>query len=106
MLIITNCRGFGYNLKVNPTGIIDDGIFEICIIKSFPRWHIFKMIYRVYSKTIHKSRYAKILRATKATIYNLNKGEIHIDGEPVDLDEVIKVEINKGSLNVIVPDYQ
>lgn len=102
MLIITNSRGFGYNLKVNPTGMIDDGIFEICIIKKFPRIHVFKMLYRVYSKTLHKSGYAKIIKATKATINNLRKGEIHIDGEPVEMNDTISVEINPAGLHVLV----
>lgn len=103
MIIITNSRGFGYNLKVNPLGIIDDGVFEICIIRKFPPLHVFKMLYRVYSKTLHKSRYAKILKATQATIRNLKSGEIHIDGEPFETDDVITVTINPASLNVIVP---
>jgi diacylglycerol kinase (ATP) len=103
MIIITNSRGFGYNLIINPGGIIDDGIFEICIIKRFPRIHVFKMLYRVYSKTIHKSRYAKIIKATRATILNLKSEEVHIDGEPVEMEEKISVEINPGSLNILVP---
>ena len=103
MIIITNSRGFGYNLKVNPLGLIDDGVFEICIIRKFPRLHVFKMLYRVFSKSLHKSRYAKIIKATQATIRNLKSGEIHIDGEPVEMDNNISVTINPASLNVAVP---
>lgn len=104
MLIITNSRGFGYNLKVNPTGLIDDGVFEICIIKKFPKFHVFKLLYRVYTKTLHKSIYSRIIKATKATIYNLKSGEIHIDGEPVEMANKIDVEINPSGLTVLVPD--
>ena len=106
MIIITNSRGFGYNLKVNPTGIIDDGVFEICIIKKFSKFHVFKMLYRVYSKTLHKSKYSRIIKAKKATIHNLKGSEIHIDGEPVVLGKKINVEINPRSLKVIVPSDQ
>ena len=103
MLIITNSRGFGYNLKVNPEGKIDDGIFEICIIRRFNKLHVFKMLYRVYSKTLHKSRYAKIIKAKKATIINIKSGEIHIDGEPVEMGKKITAEINPASLKILVP---
>jgi diacylglycerol kinase family enzyme len=61
------------------------------------------MLYRVYSKTLHKSRYAKIIKATKATVYNMKSGDFHIDGEPVDVDEVINIAMNKASLKIFVP---
>ncbi len=103
MIIITNARGFGYNLHVNPEGIMDDGLFEISIIRTFPRSYLFKLLYRVYRKTLNQSGYNIVMRARKALVINSAHSDVHIDGEPVPSFDKLNIDLLEKSLDVIVP---
>jgi YegS/Rv2252/BmrU family lipid kinase len=103
MIIITNARGFGYNLHVNPDGKIDDGYFEISVIKSFPRSYLFKLLYRIYRKNLNKSGYNLVIKTQKAVVKNPAHSEVHIDGEPVAGFDTLNVEIIRRSLEILVP---
>lgn len=104
MVIITNARKFGADLTINPKGKIDDGYFEISIVKDFPKASFFKIAYRLMTDRIHHSKYAMIIKTKKATIYNRAKRSFHIDGEPFKPFTKVDVLINPASLNIIVPE--
>ncbi|QMU28387.1 diacylglycerol/lipid kinase family protein [Adhaeribacter radiodurans] len=103
MLTITNSNAFGSNVKINPNGIIDDGIFEICLIESFPKMAAFKLMYNLYTETPEDSEYTRILPCKTATIYNYTDTLAQIDGEVVELGRKIEVKLLPKSLRVVVP---
>ena len=103
MVTIANANAFGTNANINPNGILNDGRFEICLIEPFPKAAGIGILYKLYTDSIDTSVYTKRFTCRKATIYNLDHEVMHIDGEPVDLGEVIKVEIKPKSLKVILP---
>jgi YegS/Rv2252/BmrU family lipid kinase len=103
MITVTNANRFGTNVNINPLGEIDDGFFEISIIKPFSFIHSFKILYRLFNNSIHRSRYNRVIRCRKATIHNKGKTSFHIDGEPVQFKEKIEVTIIPRGLQVIMP---
>ncbi len=104
MMVLTNANKFGTNITINPIGVINDGYFEISIIKPFPKIFAPMILFRLISNTISKSKYFKIIRLKKATISNSWKELFHIDGEPViERSETLEVEILHKSLKVILP---
>lgn len=103
MMTVTNGNRFGTNVNINPLGQIDDGYFEICIIKPFPKLRSFKILYRLFHNTFHKSKYSRIIRCKKATIYNKENTSFHIDGEPAELLEKIEISIVPKGLRIIIP---
>src|SRR5688572_21004086 len=104
MLTVTNANAFGSNAAINPSGIIDDGKFEICIIEPFPKTAGLELLYHLYNNTIGSSIYSKIIRCQRATIFNLEKDVTHIDGEPIELGEKIDIKVLPKSLKIIVPN--
>ena len=103
MVTIANANAFGSNANINPDGILNDGRFEICLIEPFPKTAGLSILYRLYTDSIDTSVFTRTLTCRKATIYNMDHEVVHIDGEAVELDEVIKVEIKPQSLKVILP---
>lgn len=103
MMTVTNGNRFGTNVNINPLGQIDDGYFEICIIKPFPKYRSLKILYRLFRNTIHKSKYSRIIRCKKAVIYNKENTSFHIDGEPAELVEKIEINIVPKGLRMIIP---
>ena len=104
MVTVTNANAYGSNAAINPTGVIDDGKFEICLIEPFPKTAGLELLYHLYNNTIGSSIYSKIIRCQRATIYNLENDVMHIDGEPIDLSEKIDIKVLPKSLKMIVPN--
>jgi diacylglycerol kinase (ATP) len=103
MVTIANANAFGSNAAINPTGILNDGRFEICLIEPFPKAAGPGILYRMYTDNIDNSVYTRRISCRRATIYNIDREVMHIDGEPADLGDVIKVTMHPKSLKVILP---
>ncbi|MEJ8755422.1 diacylglycerol kinase family protein [Pontibacter sp. H259] len=103
MVTIANANAFGSNATINPTGILNDGRFEICLIERFPKAAGLGILYKLYTDSIDDSVYTRKLTCRSATIYNTDKEVMHIDGEPVPHSDVVKVQIKPKSLKVILP---
>jgi diacylglycerol kinase (ATP) len=102
-ITITNMQLYGNRAAINPNGKVDDGMFEICIFKPFPKLAMIKMFIQLYRHTIHYSKYSIFIRAKEAVLYNKGNESVHIDGEPVHLKHQINIEIIPKSLKVVVP---
>ncbi|MBX9852936.1 MAG: diacylglycerol kinase family lipid kinase [Cytophagaceae bacterium] len=103
MMTATNSNRFGTNVNINPLGEIDDGLFEISIIKPFPKFRSLEILYHLFNNTIHKTRYNQVVKCRKAIIYNKQKASFHIDGEPVVLGEKIEISIVPKGIRIILP---
>lgn len=103
MVTIANANAFGSNANINPSGIINDGQFEICLIEPFPKAAGIGILYKLYTDSIDESVYTQRLNCNRATIYNLDNEVMHIDGEPVQMDQKIEVQMHTKSLRVILP---
>jgi diacylglycerol kinase (ATP) len=103
MVTIANANMFGSNATINPDGEVDDGIFEICILTEFPKTAGINILYQMYRSDINQSLYSNIFKCKYATIYNVEKELVQIDGEPVEPEEKLAVRILPHSLKVILP---
>ena len=104
MLTIANANAFGSNAAINPDGVVDDGFFEICLLEPFPKTAALGILINLYTDTIQKSVYSRILKCRQATIYKQPDDVIQIDGEPVTLGDQLQVRLHRQSLQVLVPD--
>jgi diacylglycerol kinase (ATP) len=102
MMIVSNANKFGTNVSINPLGEIDDGWFEVSIIKPFSKWVIPYVFYHLMRDTIYSTPYYKIIRSRKVIIDNINSELSHIDGEPIESSENIIVEIVPHALKVLM----
>lgn len=105
MVTIANSRSYGSKLTINPDGKMDDGIFEICIIRPFPKSASVKLLYQLFNRELNLSEYITIYPTRNATIKNPQNAAFHIDGEPQEAKEV-KVGIIPGKLKIIRPEKE
>ncbi|WP_299757736.1 diacylglycerol kinase family protein [uncultured Pontibacter sp.] len=106
MVTVANANAWGSNASINPDGILNDGMFEICLIEPFPRAASLGILYKLYTDSIDTSVYTRILKCKRATIYNQDLEVMHIDGEPVETAKKIEVEMHSKSLKVILPETE
>lgn len=104
MLSMANSSQYGNNAHVSPTASVRDGLLDICIIKPFPLYRFPEMGLRMFTKTSEGSKYVEIIKGKHIIIKRSQPGPIHLDGEPRDADVDIDVNIQPGTLRVIVGD--
>ena len=105
MIAFANARKYGTGALLNPVGKLDDGFFELCIIKTISFKVFLLVIATFFSGAVYKTRFAKIIRCSKAHI-KLKRNRtmtVQIDGEIIGERNKLDIEIVPRSLRVIVP---
>lgn len=106
MVIFANASKYGTGAIVNPIGKMNDGKFEVCIIKPFPWWSIFSITIALFRGTLKASPYVKIISCRQIRVFNNRKEVVQVDGEDIGEPEVVSAQIQHKALEVIVPkDY-
>ena len=101
IISFANSSQWGYGAHISPHSKPDDGLLDICIIRNFPKILFPCLLVRLFTKTIHRSKYVEIIPAKKAGISGNRSFTGHIDGEPVEFTTPFNVTIEPGSLKVI-----
>ncbi len=102
-ITFANASRYGTGAVINPKGIIDDGKFELVIIKPFPSVKLLSIAWKMFRNTLHTSDYAEIISCTGAHIKVNKKTTLQIDGEVTGKVKEIKVEMLPKALRVLVP---
>jgi YegS/Rv2252/BmrU family lipid kinase len=106
MVVILNTHFFGTGAVINPTGELDDGIFEIVIIKPYPWYYLFRMIFAFFTGNIHRLRHVRILSCKQAKISLQPAQDLQIDGEPFGEVKHIYAEIVPSAIEIIFNDQE
>jgi len=104
MVVIANASKYGTGAIVNPEGKLDDGRFEICIVKPFPFYAFFSITFHLFKGTLRTSGYVKIISTRQIVIHNLPREVLQIDGEVQDYPERVEAKIKKHAFRLIVPE--
>jgi diacylglycerol kinase (ATP) len=102
MVSWANASQFGNNATISPLGKEDDGQFEICVLKKLPKILIPVMLYKLFTNSIHHSKYMEIISCKEAVVHCQN-GQSHLDGEPIDLGQKINLNLLPKSIHIFAP---
>lgn len=100
MVVIANACCYGTGIEINPYSALDDGMFEVVIIKPYPWWFVFTFIYRSIRGNLHKLRYIDIFKTSYAEIEVERYQDFQIDGEFKNKTKSLKMEVVKHALKV------
>ena len=103
MVAIANARQYGTGAVVNPKGRPDDGLFEICIFKSYPWYALGGITWRFFTGDIHTSPYVKIIQTTEAVIIVNPEEILQIDGEVIGPESKVEIRISPVKFRVCIP---
>jgi diacylglycerol kinase family enzyme len=101
MVIIANSSYYGTGATINPEGNIDDGKFEIIVIKPFPFWFFFYLIIALFTGGLSHHRFIRVLQIQKAAISVSPSQELQVDGEIIGREGTIDLEVLPGKLEII-----
>jgi len=101
LLTFSNSSQYGNNFYISPQAKIDDGFFEVCVIRKFPSWVTPIILLRLLNKTIDQSKYYTCYKCKELVLDLDEDEEAQIDGEAITLPKKIQVKLNPHSLQVI-----
>lgn len=102
-LTFANASRYGTGAVINPDGVLNDGQFEICVVKPFPKIKIFTLALQMFRNRLKYSEYFEVLQCQKAVVRTSKKTTLQYDGEVFGDVKEIKIAMQKHALQVIVP---
>ncbi|WP_020526636.1 diacylglycerol/lipid kinase family protein [Flexithrix dorotheae] len=106
MIAFANARKYGTKAVINPIGKLDDGYFELCIIKRISFKVFLLILLATITGSLYKSKFVKIIRCKKAKIVlkKSKKMTLQADGEILGERNKIQLELKPVCLNIMVPE--
>ena len=110
-ITISNSNQFGNHITIAPKASLNDGLFDIVIVKKMHKLMLpFALLYQISGsnaleklKNYRNNKNIFYFQAREATIINNDKAPLHIDGEPQPLTEKIKLKILPNAFRLLQP---
>jgi YegS/Rv2252/BmrU family lipid kinase len=100
---VANGPMYGYNFQIAPDAKLNDGKFEIVILKDAPRWKYFAAVPSTLNGGIYKAEFVEHFSATKVVIHCAGENYVHLDGEGIIITGDLVFTILPNGLKVLVP---
>lgn len=105
-LTFANASKYGTGAVINPIGIIDDGKFELVVVRPFPRIKLLSIAWKMFTNRLQTSEYVEVYSCSKLQIRSSKKTTLQVDGEICGRVNEIYAEIIPSCLTMIVPAAQ
>ena len=79
------------------------GLLDVTVLEPFTVLDVPSLAFQLFNKTIDQNSRIKTFRAKKLNIKRAAPGVIHFDGDPMEADKDVNVELIQKGLRVIVP---
>jgi len=100
---VANGPMYGYNVKIAPDALMDDGYFEVVILKDAPRWQYFAAVPSTLTGNIYDAEFVDHYTTKRVRITSDGENYVHLDGEGTMMDDPLIFEIKPKSLKILVP---
>ncbi|MGZ8557434.1 MAG: diacylglycerol/lipid kinase family protein [Chitinophagaceae bacterium] len=106
---IANSNQFGNNFTIAPKALLADGLLDIVIVKKAAKpvllYNLVKQIFAGKLKKLESSLDQPIIyfQTKEISIKNSSNAPMHIDGDPAESPEELKIEIRKKCFRLIQP---
>lgn len=101
MICVANSDQFGFNTRISPTSVIDDGLLNLCIIRKPLIYYAAFVIPFIFVGLAHKTPFIRIFKTTDVRIIQQKNNIAHIDGDEIDLGKELEVKVVPSSLKLI-----
>lgn len=101
MVVIANAQTYGTGAIINPYGQLNDGLFEIVVVRKLHLFELLKML--VTHKPFHQKR-IEVLQTKTVELHLKRKAYFQVDGEYLGKTICVKARILPQILNVILPE--
>lgn len=100
MIVIANAQTYGTGAIINPDGKLNDGQFEIVIVRKLHLFELFKML--ISHKPFHEKR-IEVFQTKTVEMHMKRKAYFQVDGEYIGKTICVKARILPQIVNVVLP---
>jgi len=104
MVVIANGSYYGTGANINPGGNLNDGKFEVILIKPHSVLRMIKLAFSFFIRSIHKQPITNIISCRKATIKIQPNQYLQVDGELESKTNFLTAESIPNAFSVIIGD--
>lgn len=97
---IANSNQYGNNAYVSPQSKLNDGFLRLIIIKSFPFYYAPLLIFRLFNKSLLKSKFI-VQHTVKRMVMTSPTEHVQLDGESLTMEGKLNIEVVPKCLNII-----
>ena len=101
VISIANSTQYGNNFHISPNSSLTDGFLEICIVKPLPLYKLLILALQMLCSTTHRSKMVEIISGQHIQIKREAAAVVHLDGEPVEMNNFIEIDIIPLALKII-----
>jgi len=102
LMTFANASQWGYEAYIAPKASVQDGKMDICIMSSSALLGAPGLALRLFTKSIDNSLFMDTIRAREVWVERETASAFHIDGDPVDMEKDIHIQIVQDGLRVLV----
>jgi len=103
VIAIANGAMYGYNLQIAPDARLDDGFFEVVVLKDVPRWQYLAAVPATFNGKIYDASFVEHFTTRRVVISADEPLHVHVDGEALQVQESLTFEINPKALHILTP---
>lgn len=104
IVALANSSQFGNNATIAPHASVCDGLIDVCFIRKIPLLHSLGFAQKMFSNTLDRSSFVAIRKGKRASLRFEKPVAFHIDGEAHEPTDRFDVEVQPGSLRVLIPN--
>ena len=101
LITVANAGQWGNNIYISPEASLNDGILHVSILKPFGMGGISSVGLKLFRKQIHTSAHFISLNGKQIEIEFPGQLPVHYDGEPLMVEDKLRIEIVPNSLKVV-----
>lgn len=101
MVTFANTRQFGNNAYIAPAADPGSGKIDLVLVRPFPIYYYPVFVAKMFLGDIRNSKYVDYLSVDGDINIDTDYDKFHLDGEPIFINEPVKLKIHKASLNIL-----
>lgn len=100
---VANGPMYGYNVQIAPDAQLDDGLFNVVLLKDAPRWQYFAALPATLNGSLYDESFVEHFQTAKLTIRRPGENFVHLDGEGMKISGELHFEMRPKSLKILIP---
>jgi diacylglycerol kinase family enzyme len=100
MIVLANATKYGTGAIINPEGKLDDGLFEIIVIRKIALSEIFKMM---ISHKPYDPQKTELFKTSGVKVKSKHHVHFQVDGEYLGKVKAVQADILPGALHLVIP---
>lgn len=105
LIAIGNASQWGNNAYITPHASMSDGLFDVTLVKRAPIMDIPKMAVQLFTRELDQNENVMSFRSSHLRIIMPHANAVHVDGEPMQMDGVLDIQMHPAQLTVICPEH-